>query len=554
MGQKPQQVGGFTSPHQWTKTDPAWIPELDDRMVARYEKLKTELKVEKRAFDDAAANSPQPDDADLNATQMQIRDHAVNKVSMLFAFLSEQLGLAVQNLAGEGDKLNFAEEAKKAETDFDNALSENPALKDASDKLVKAETALKYFAARNKRMKPADYHSTPLLFWATLFGLLVVESIANGVILQDISPGGFSGGIMLAMMISAVNVVSGVIGGAVGWRLLGHVNWFAKIIGIVFTVATLVGAVFWNFLVAHYRQLAEESVHSTATDTSIFDPFAAIGAPAAEGAAGPVSETNLFGSALSHMQVNGWFALDSIWAWGLLGVGFIIFLIACKEGWEDLADPYWGYRKVDVKKQRANKEFEEECEHAIASASLKLDDAVARCGKSVDAVEAKCSKSVAIADLAEQRTVEVLNSEAHWVAECNQLLRFYRESNDRVRHETLPPPAYWSRYPTPEDYRQFLAQGSGGSLNIELANKQLDEVRSRRKALDALVEHNRRSRAELDESVRALKASIADRGKTLQEEVKRDARARMKEFLVAGSKHTDPDFTDHDTAPAGASA
>jgi hypothetical protein len=543
MGENPKEIGGFTSAYTWTKTDPAWIPELDDRLIARFEKLKSELKVEKRAYDDAAANSPKTTDTDLNATQMQIRDHAVQKVAMLFAFLSQQLGVALQNMASASDKLSFADDARKASTDFDNALSEDSALKSASDNLVKAEIGLRHFAATHHRTAPAHYRSSPLLFWAVIIGFLVLESVLNGFILQSISAGGFAGGVILALGISAVNVGTGVIGGAVGWRLLGHRYWFPKIIGIIVTIVTLFGAVFWNFLVAHYRQLAEAAMETGATDPAIFDPFATAAEPTDAVAPAVATESNLFGDALVQMNEQGWFSLHSMMAWLLLAVGLIVFLLACREGWDDMADRYWDYRKHDLKKVRADEEFERRCDQAIASASLKLDQSVSNCKAKVAAVEAKCAKSVALADLAEQRTVEVLNSEAHWIAEGNRLLAYYRECNDKVRHETNPAPRYWVQYPAPDDYRRFLAQEEGGegSRNVELANSQLAEIRARRDLLEDIVSSNRNALALLEDEVRKLKASVPDRGKQLRKEAKDRAKKDVEAFLhprdVEGSRN-----------------
>jgi hypothetical protein len=547
MSNKPQEVGAFTSGHTWTKTDPAWIPELDDKLIARYERLKSDLKVEQSAFDDAAANSPQPDDQDLNATQMRIRDHAVHKVGMLFAFLSEQLGSALQHMAGQNDRLDFAEEAKKVGTDFDNGLAEDARLKSASDRLVRSEIALRHFAATHRRTSPANYRESLLLFWAVVLVFVVLESVLNGVILQDISPGGFAGGVLLASGISLVNVGTGVIGGAVGWRLIGHRFWLPRTIGIVVTVITLTSAVFWNFLIAHFRQLAEAAI--AGADPAVFDPFAPAAGDPDLLAAEQVTQDSLFGSALTHMNEEGWFALDSMMAWLLLGLGLIVFILACREGWDDLADRYWDYRKHDVKQVDAQKAFERQCEEAIASASLRLEESIVRCRAAVQTVESKCVKSAAVADLAEQRFVEVANSEAHWIAECNHLLRYYRESNDKVRHETLPPPGYWGRYPAPNEYRSFLAQAEGGagSRNIELATAQLEAIRRQRADLDSIIEHNRTALALFEDEVRKLKASVPERGRKLRLEAKKRARDEMSQFL-----HVDASTPAGESTPAAA--
>jgi hypothetical protein len=500
MAEKQIPIGTFTAADRWTKNHPAWIPEIDDGLIARYERLKKDLGIEKAAHRDGHDNVPAASETDLNETQLRIRDTAVEKISLLNAFLSDQLGIAAKNMLGKADRLDFANRELEATTTFNRALTENARLKRASEELSAAEQGLRYFVAEHHLSRAPHYVESSWLFAAIIFALLVVESLANGYILKEVSEGGWTGGVLLAMGISSVNVLLGIFGGMVGWRLIAYRHPIGKTIGWTVTVATLVGASIWNVFVAHYRQVAEAVARAGSQSTSLFDD----------------PGQNLFVDAWRHMQEAGWLGLDSIWAWLLLVLGLAVFFTTGYKAWNDF-DRYWDYRKYDLKRKKAEDDFEEECEKVMDEALRRVDEIFATCRKQAAEMMARAATSEHVADLAEQRLVEVADSNEQWIGEANRLLRFYRDENQKVRNPSLGVPAYWDRYPTQDEYQKLLARtASGGPRNAELINAQIATLRQKRAQIQGIVQANAAALSQFEKFAIGLKATAPDRVRELR--------------------------------------
>lgn len=517
MSDEQQPAGTAASANRRTKGNPAWIPGIDEQLIARFDRLKSELGVEKQAHDDGFRNLPASDDVEMNEMQLRIRDTAVQKIALLYTFLSNQLGIVIGNLIDDGDRLDLSNRKLEVDAVFGRALLEGSRqLVRTGEELAAAEQGLKYFVARNQLSRPPHYVESLWLVGTSLFALLVIESFLNGYILKDISERGWSGGVALAMIISAVNVMLGVVGGAVGWRLVGHRFALPKTIGWVFTLSTLAAAATWNVLIAHYRQLAEESIRNLSAQGSIFD--SATSWDTATATAGIEPSTNaasdLFRGAWQHMQEAGWLNLDAVWSWILLAVGGVVFLCACLKGWNDL-DRYWDYRKFDLRRRNVEDDFELECIQATDVIAARLDDCLKQCRTSVQQIEAQAAENEIVIDLAEQRKVEVLNSETDWMNEANRLLRFYREENRKVCSNSVP--QYWNSYPTVAEYRELLARSAeGGAGILERVNMQLATIRRKRKMIPEIVAANKAALAQLEGFIINLKAKVPGKVKELR--------------------------------------
>jgi hypothetical protein len=256
----------------------------------------------------------------------------------------------------------------------------------------------------------------------------VLESFANAFLLRRIAEQGLIGGVVLAALISAVNVALGVIAGGVGWRLVGHKFPPQRILGLFTLIGAHAAALLWNLFVAHFREVAEAAVAAGTPD---------IGGYAVD--------------TLGHIRERGWLGLTSLLSWGLFAVGLAVHLFVAREAWDDMADRYWDYKRYDQTYRRARADYEDSVADAKAAA---LDDARAVLNE-LEAAHQRHSGGrediAALAELAERRLTEGRDAEAEWVRTGAALLRAYRDENRLVR--TDPAPAWFADQPTADDFR-----------------------------------------------------------------------------------------------------
>jgi hypothetical protein len=517
-----RSVAEAVAPYQWSRNDPAWIPGADEALIADYDRLKADLDVERQAHDDGYSNLPVASDVEMNEAQLRIRNVAVQKIGQLYAFLSNELGMAAGHMIGDAERLDLRNQELEAETAFRRALLGDAQLKRASETLAAAEQALKHFTARNRLLRPPHYAESLWLAGSVLVALTLVESFLNGFIFKDVNEGGWSGGVLLAMGISLINVTLGLIAGAVGWRLIGHRFILPRVVGWTVTLCISATAAIWNVFVAHYRELAEQLIKTMSSSQIPFD---------ASGSWAGAAE-DLFANAWRHMLGTGWFNFESIWCWLLLAVGIVVFLLACLKGWSDL-DRYWDYRKFDIARRYAEIDLENECSQVLGATFAHLDACLQACRHTWREIERQAARSEAVADLAEQRSAEVADLAALWIGDTNRLLKFYREENEKVRASDVGVPPYWASYPTPEQYRNLLVENAeGGAKNLNLASKHLEAIRDKRQTAAQIVAANKTAFAQFERFVIDLKKSAPERVKEL-----RNAATERAKGVVADRIH-----------------
>jgi hypothetical protein len=425
-------IGSMGTPNNWTKR--IWIPTIGREHAADYERLKSKLDVLQIARNHGASGLPKQSDKSPNEIQLRIIEEIFRGIALLNQFLADQVGAAIDEILS----LRVArldETAEKAAMDraFDRAATEHrQELQALAEKEVEAHVDLRYFKANNNLHRAAKYKASILLPLAQIAAVLVVESVFNGLLLQDISAQGAVGGVSMALGISAVNVGFGWIGGLVGWRLLGHRKLNAKAFGLVVTIAALAVGIAWNIGVGHFRDVVTELVASGVRGRDIMKSA---------------------GSALKHMQEHGVFGFSGPYSWLLVLLGLGSHLFASFKSWDGIADRYWDYASQDRSYERARREFAE----AIGAVEQNVHEAVEEVIQTA-ADKTKRSEATAVdiegcLELALQREKEVRDSELDWVRKGEALLRAYREENEKVRMPNTSP-AYFMMFPSVDDYRR----------------------------------------------------------------------------------------------------
>jgi hypothetical protein len=483
----PGAVGRFNQAgDRWTKESRLWIPEIDAQHRIRIERLKSELDLEERARSDARNQQPAADDALLNEAQLDVCNRVFSGILMLNQFLAEQLGTVIDAARRAlPERVGRDDYIKRIEIEANTIFAEfRGPLRQLRRRQLQADRDLRYFRNANNLNRGASYKESHVLVAGILVALFVLESVANGMLFRDIVRGGWLGGVFLAALVSALNVVSGLIAGIYGWSYVGHIKLWKKAIGVSVVAVCHVGALYWNLMVAHFREVAESAAQNPDYDFNIF---------------------LLAEAAWRHIDATGWFGLITIYAWALFGLGMLIHFLAAREGWDDIGDRYPDYMKTDRAARESEVAFDDalvEMRSAARSAAeAVIHDAEEKAGRG----RARLNAIADLENLARQREQEVRDSEKEWVTGGTRLLRTYRDINLDVRG-AVPPPAYFESYPTPDEYRRSrfgagLAEEADIDRHVEAVERARAEIGTLLVTAEAVVAAN-------EETITALRAEV----------------------------------------------
>ncbi|MDZ4109148.1 MAG: hypothetical protein U1E18_06055 [Brevundimonas sp.] len=464
-GEAPAPVGEMDDDGTgWTKT--IWIPRIDQadiELMPDEEGMTKRMAIKERAITAGEQNLPAVKDQILDTTQMEICRNVFDGILLLNQFLAEQLNRAVEVASSQiPSSANLNRLRSRIDGAVDDVIeSERRALTDLCATRLRADLNLRGFAARNDRLAPASIKDNLIVPFSTLALMFVIESLVNGFVLAEVSEQGVMGGAVIAGVISAVNIGLGLISGLIGWRNAFHVKLWRRIAGWALAGMILVAAFCFNLLVAHFREAAELM---------------------AAGDAAEISMAVLNENTIRHLSNAGAFGLSSPLAWGLFVLGMAIHVVATKEGYEDLTDPYWGYAPIARRARDASASYDEAFEAVRDRVREGVEQIEAEAHRAAQRAESAVQTVTDLKNLALQRRQEVLDSEDVWVVTGNALLKMYRDQNLRIRDKG---PAYFDHYPSAEDYRTgTFGAGLRRSAQVESQEKVADR---HLKALDDLI-------------------------------------------------------------------
>ena len=387
------------------------------------------------AQDDGRRNQPSTHATAPTGAELQIIGRVAQGLRDVNAFLAAALGeanaQATRRVPGE-----LTPEHARAEIDsrITGVLSERRTdLVALREEELETQRDLNYFRRRHELHRAASYRESTLLPFAILVGAFVLESFANAFLLRRISEQGWVGGVVLAAVISIINISLGVVGGGVGWRLVGHRFRVQKAIGWAVSVGAIVLAFFWNIYAAHFRQVAEAAV-DTGTGASL---------------AGHAVD------ALADIRAHGILGLTSLFSWGLFALGLVIHLAASREAWDDMADRYWDYRRYDRAYRTARLDYEDTVADARAAAVEAGREVLGELEAEYAPHTQDRDRLVALSELAGRRLAEGRDAEAEWDRQGGALIKAYRDENAQVRSDAAP--AYFAAQVGSDVYRYGVA-------------------------------------------------------------------------------------------------
>jgi hypothetical protein len=501
------------------KDEPPLLPELPPALLAGATTFKDELGVEEAGRRQGEAGLPRWDDYNLDEPQIRIVQHVAAQVGAATAALHEILDRAFRSLAAEVQPIDPERVTVQAETEKRKLLLPGQTIEEVSRRMISSENEYHTFRRENRIEREARYRESPYLFFAILFGLLVVEAFANAILLRHISSQGWVGGVFIASFISLVNVMLGVLGGAVGWRLAGHAHLPLRLAGIFIAIFTAVLALLWNVYVAHFREAAEMAVNEGRAGSGVL-----------QGAL----------DVMGHIERTGIFGLSSILSWLLFGIGIFVFLLVCRESWEDMADRYWDYKRVDQAFRETEGEYMDVLDGFRGNVEARFGDITKDVMTQAEASDGHFKQAEKIAALAEQRFEETQALQTRWAQEGANALRLYRETNARFRARNADrPPPYWDRFPSLSDYREGRVNGFDDDTRSQYQSRwralerRLDDIRLRLADLRDQQRDNKRSLREIESRLNRMRESLPNDIEDFRRQLEHQNRRRLRDSAKA---------------------
>jgi hypothetical protein len=378
--------------------------------VINNEILSSEYDVVAAARQQAKKNLP--DSNSLTADSNEINYRTKLQTQVIQASHSVQQSL--NDLGNEINNLSINQQLSDAESipeEFEQIIkAEITPMKreliSLKSKLDLADEDLEQFKSKNKLNREADYPTSRWKTFGILLIALITEGMLNGFFFADGSDSGLLGGIVIALMVAALNISFGFI---LGWKVIPYKNLIVKWksnLSVVFSVTFLLIPLVFNLFIAHYRE-------------------ALIKAP------------DDAGSYVFESINNGWFTVSDLNSWLLFGVGIIFFILASFKGYS-VDDVYPGYGKFARLRDQALDLLNEEREDTLSHIDEKYEDSLDVLGECYDYIKKQnVSLSNSISSFQVQDTI-FKNYYRHIESALNYIIKLYRDTNSAER-ETSPP-------------------------------------------------------------------------------------------------------------------
>jgi hypothetical protein len=437
-----------------------YLKPIDTDEIAR------KLNLDTIAAERGAREQPSTDTQSLDSVEQQIVQalesewtwHGADLINNLRAYGSRLIAVSVQTELVNLDLLAQNTLAKLRDANH-RAEAELGPLRET---FVSHRDELRDFREKHKLKRAAR---NPARRWTTfglLFLLIGLEAGLNGFFFAKGSEFGLLGGVGTAVGISVVNVLFAFALGLFPMRWLNHRNYLFKLVGLIFTLASLAGLVALHGFAAHYR-----------------DATAAVG------------EDRAFTTALQTLKTSP-LALADLNSFYLFGIGLLWAFLAIWKG-STFDDPYPRYGAHYRRATSARNAYSDEHAYLFDDLEKIKEDTVA-------ALEAGTRKIPLFpqqaAQVRSQRDAHLKGFRAYESAvetAVNQLLARYRDAN-RYRRKSPPPLHFDTPWKLPHS---FLTDASVLTEIAEPATPPLD-------ANAALAELRSLSKAVLDEYEKLL--------------------------------------------------
>ncbi|MFV0422289.1 hypothetical protein [Oleidesulfovibrio sp.] len=385
-----------------------------------FDLLKERLAIVNSAASQGDNNLPEQSSTAFDQPQVKIRAHLLETMNNLIL----ESARVQEGLADEREKQNLDSSLAEIET-VKNTVSNILMRERERAKMTmlplrrnerKKMRELASFKARNDLTRDAIVPESSLLQFALITLIILIESLLNSWLFLKGNALGLVGGLIQAMAISCLNVVSAASVGYFVTRYKNHVDKFYRWVACMLTATYLFINFCFNLMVGHYRELMEGPMPEKAMQQA-FGHFMA----------SPLNLSNM----------------NSIM---LIAIGVLLSLLGLYKGYRSIGDIYPGYGRRLKQYSNALNQYESfklSFQDTIITLMNEQRTLIRELTKTAGE---KCSKYRQLLEDAKG-----VNQAAGIVAEqidatYNRLLKEYRKINKEVR--TVPVPAYFEHSDT----------------------------------------------------------------------------------------------------------
>ncbi|KQN02371.1 hypothetical protein ASE82_08410 [Sphingomonas sp. Leaf230] len=441
----------------------------------RLERLADELRLQQDGIERGGDNVPASEDTGFDLAETRVvdridreRSHAENQFrDMMNTYRDRLFDLEFDTKASQ---IRSAAEVGVAVIGGETAKGVDR-LNPLRREMLNAERYLIAFRERHGLDRPADYPQTKGERWflyGLLFVVLVIEMLLNGVFFAQGNPLGLVGGWFQAAIFATLNIFIGWSAGRLGTTLIIHRFKPQRVAGWTIIALYVIGAVFLNLTVAHYR--------------SAFS----------------IDPVNPGAVAWRTMREGAFAGLDAA-SITMFALGIVFSIIALVDG-RKMGDAYFGYDRPSGNFDRRRQDYLDDRQDLIDAVQRAYEEAHARMNEEHDDLTRKRSESRSIHE-AIARITRGYDAHLGFLERLGgDLLGIYREANRKARSTPVPghfnrrwemprgaPPSYGEiRYSDEEVSRITVAAKNELDAQAGLLNEAREGAMARLRSLDDL--------------------------------------------------------------------
>ena len=407
------------------------LPSIQAFPPLDFEPLARELKLDERAAEAAGRNQPPSDSDHEDTAELDVRaeiERRARKAGEDYAAAKDLYEARIRRaLVSVNQRIAIEAAGENALADFGvQVTDELNYLHAPRNEFREREQEFERFRRLNELYRlPVDVSRTRRIAGYLLLVLFVlVESILNGVFFATGSEGGLIGGVVQALGLSAINIGPAVLYALFGLPLLYHRRLIVKLVGLLATAAYVGWALAVNLVIAHFRDLYVVS-------------------------AGRIDMPQMWADlATAPLQLQD----PNSWLLAFLGLGLSI--VAAIDA-AQLDDKYPHFGAIGRRRDRASRAYAHAKNGCLTGLQATRDGAVADMTSVLNAMNnAEYELTLAVTG----RTNLHRNFRAyldHLADTHARLVRRYRETNAKARHDAAPP-----RFARVPERPEFLNAGA----------------------------------------------------------------------------------------------
>jgi len=408
----------------------AFLPSAQIFPPLDIEQMSAELGLEARGRADGEANLPAPGTSLESSTESAVRSEIDRRSAQAAESYRVQLdlydGRIRRGLLGPDLRTSIESAAERIQADLRAGVTDDlNRLSLLREQAEGRSRELQAFQRTHGLQRLPIAVDNQTFRWLVIVLLILVESFVNGSFFAKGSESGLIGGVLLAILLSLLNVGGGLVVGRFSVPCFRHRRPSLRMVGAA-SMAVYVGyVVVLNSGIGHYRDLFVQQ----GDDVRLSDLFGAL-----------------------H---SGLFSFERAESFLLMSLGIVLSVGAVIDG-TGFDDPYPGYGAVARLRQQAVAGYLERRSQCVEHLRGLRDDAISEMSEVLEKFRANEHEI----QLAVNGRVRLHEDYSAYITQLGtayaRLVQVYREANARTR--TLPAPARFDTAPSPPTPRTPLGE------------------------------------------------------------------------------------------------